>query len=117
MSGLYASTLSGVLTPRRFVPFVLVAGPLLLAQSRLSRGFSSRLLGTAAPTLLGILMLLAFVLFAPYLWRVFGPNGRWWWRGLGLVLYAACGAALVFGIGYTLARGSGLRTLFMTAQE
>jgi two-component system, LytTR family, sensor histidine kinase AlgZ len=106
---LFASTLRALVAPRRFVPFVLVGGPLLLAQARLS--------SHPLALWLGILMLAAFLLFGPFLWRLCGPNGPLWLRGLGLLGFGIAGAVLIFGIGHVLAGLAGRGSSFMTADE
>ena len=106
------STLLALLAPRRLLPMLVVAVPLVLAQAR----YSAEPL--AGP--LGVLMCLAFFLFAPLSWRALflgetstrrtftEPFGR-------LVVYAVAGAGTVAIVGSALPNLLGLRPTMMTS--
>jgi hypothetical protein len=98
-------TLLALTAPRRLIPIVLVAVPLVAAQHSLSRD------PLAMP--LGLLMCLVFALFAPYLWRRLAARDV----PLGLFLYGAAGALLVALLGVFVPRLVGLGATFMTGRE
>lgn len=107
---LVRSTLAALMKPRRLVPILLVAGPLVLMQDRLSRD------PWAAP--LGVLMCVAFVVFAPLSWRVLFPEGLDLAHGaIRLVLYAAVGAGIVLTIGAVIPKFAGMATTLLTTRS
>src|SRR5439155_15428050 len=86
------STLRALLEPRRLLPVLLVCGPLVMLQWRMSRD------ALAAP--LGLAMCVSFVLFAPLSWRVLFPEGIDFDHGaIRVLLYGAIGAGVVSVIG------------------
>lgn len=108
---LLRSTLRALLLPRRLVPVLLIAVPLVTAQVR----WSSHPL--AGP--LGALMCVAFFLLGPVSWRAlfegeltprtFGaPFGR-------LVVFGVAGAGTVYTVGSVLPELLGVPTTFMTS--
>ncbi len=102
-------TARGLLELRRLVPIVLVCGPMLVAQARLSR--------PSAALALGLALCLAFVVIAPVSWRLLSPEGA---LGAGasirVVLYAAIGAGVVLSIGVAVPKLFGIGVTFMTAR-
>ncbi len=102
-------TVRGLVAPRRLVAIVLVCGPMLVAQGRLSRPNGALALGVA--------LCVAFVLVAPVSWRLLLPEGV---RGPGawvrLLLYAAIGAAAVIAVGIAVPRLFGIGVTFLTAR-
>ena len=90
---LFADTMSALLRPRRALPVLALALPLVIAQGSFSRD------PLAAP--LGIAMVLAFLLVGPFAWRTLFPMEK---RPLGtlpvrVVGYVALSAALVYLVG------------------
>lgn len=106
MTSLLRHTLLALTAPRRLIPIGLVTVPLVAAQHSLSRD------PLAMP--LGVLMCLAFALFAPYLWRRLAARDG---ALLGLLLYGAAGALLVSMLGVFVPRLVGLGATFMTGRE
>jgi hypothetical protein len=90
-------TLRALLHPRRFLPIVLVATTMVVAQGNFSAD------PLAVP--LGVLMSGLFVIVAPMSWRVLFP-GRLDLRhgGIRLVLYAAIGVGVVLTVSVVVPR-------------
>lgn len=111
---LLRSTLLALLAPRRLISILVVAVPLVLAQDHYSAE------PMAAP--LGVLMCLAFFLFAPLSWRALfqgetsrrrtftEPFGR-------LVVYAVAGAGTVALVGSVVPDLLGLQPTLMTSES
>lgn len=110
----FFSTLSAIAAPRRAVPIALVAAALTFAQWRYGGG--------ARAALVPVVMTLAFVLLAPWSWRVLAvvprPGTR---RGsatlgkvLGLGVYLASAAGVVLATGVALPHALGLGVTFLT---
>ena len=99
-------TLLALTAPRRLIPIVVVAVPLVAAQHSLSRD------PLAMP--LGVLMCLVFALLAPYLWRRLAARDG---PALGLLLYGLAGALVVAMLGILVPRVVGLGATFMTGRE
>jgi two-component system, LytTR family, sensor histidine kinase AlgZ len=94
------ATLRALAEPRRLVPIVAVAVPLILVQGSLSAD------PLAAP--LGAALCLAFLVVGPWSWRRLGG------RALGIVAYAAIGAAVVLAFGKGVPRLVGMGHTFLT---
>jgi two-component system, LytTR family, sensor histidine kinase AlgZ len=107
--GLFLSTARALAAPRRLVPILAIAVPIVLAQSSFSRD------PLAVP--LAIAMCLLFVVLAPVTWRIlFPPEGRpesALRRGL---LYGAVGFVTVAGLGAGVPHALGMGTTFLTVQ-
>lgn len=95
-SALVSETVHGLLAPRRLVPILVVAVPLLVAQG----AWGSEPLEIP----IGLAMCLAFVLVAPVSWRLLFPEGiTGGLRALPrLAAYAAIGLVVVLGLGWAL---------------
>ncbi len=110
---LLRSTLRALLVPRRLVPILVIAIPLVVAQHRYS---AER---WAAP--LGAIMCLAFLLLGPVAWRALFPpdvlSGRpTFGAPFGrLVVYAMLGAGTVALLGDLLPQWFGLGETLMTS--
>ena len=110
---LLRSTLLALLAPRRLLPILVVAIPLVLAQDH----YSSYHEPMAGP--LGVTMCMAFFLFAPLTWRALfhgetstrrtftEPFGR-------LVVYAVAGAGTVAIVGSVIPDLLGMKPTLMT---
>jgi hypothetical protein len=86
------ATLRALVDPRRLVPILIVCGPMVLMQWRLTPTLGAALLGAA--------MCLSFVLVAPVSWRVLFPEGIEFRHGaIRLLLYAAMGTGVVLFVG------------------
>ncbi len=100
----FAETLGALLAPRRLVPYLAVAGPIVAAEAVYSG--SARVAGVAAA------LCVAFWLLAPAAWRrlcptlATGSRPRAW---LGLAAYLLFSVVTVFAIGLGLALALGLR--------
>jgi two-component system sensor histidine kinase AlgZ len=91
-SSIVRATLRALVEPRRLLPILVVCGPLVMLQWRLSREPRAALLGAA--------MCLSFVLVAPLSWRVLFPEGIDFGHGaIRVLLYAAIGAGVVLFVG------------------
>ncbi|MFN7702021.1 MAG: sensor histidine kinase [Deltaproteobacteria bacterium] len=104
----FASTLAALAAPRRFVPSLVLAIPIVLTQapSRSRWAFP-----------VGVLMVLGFVLYAPTSYRYFfgaGARGPAWLRAL---LYGALGVAVIVVVGVALPLVVDLRSSFLTADS
>ncbi|MFP2929743.1 sensor histidine kinase [Pyxidicoccus sp. 3LG] len=87
------ATLRALVEPRRLLPILLVAAPLVVAQVRFSR--------EPLAVYLGVIMCLLFVAVAPVSYRVLFPEGLDLSHGgIRLLLYATvgCGVVLTSGI-------------------
>ncbi len=108
---LLRSTLRALLQPRRLIPIVVVATPLLVAQVRFSRD------PLAGPV--GGLMCVVFFLLAPVSWRaLFPPTSlpRTFTAPFGrFFVYAVAGAGTVFVVGRFVPGVLGLPATFMTS--
>lgn len=112
---LLRSTLLAQLAPRRLLPILVVATPLVLAQDHYSA--HEPLAG-----FLGVVMCMTFCLFAPLMWRALSqgetstrrtftePFGR-------LVVYAVAGASTVVMVGSVLPDLLGMRPTMMTSDR
>jgi len=104
---LVSETVHGLLSPRRLVPILVVAVPLLVAQG----AWGSEPLEIP----IGLTMCLAFVLVAPVSWRVLFPEGI----ALGLralprlLAYTAIGLVVVLGLGWALPAGIRAGPMFL----
>jgi two-component system sensor histidine kinase AlgZ len=104
---LVSETVRGLLAPRRLIPILIVAVPLLVAQG----AWSSEPLEIP----IGLAMCLAFVLLAPVSWRVLFPEGI----ALGLRalprlgVYALIGVVVVLGLGWALPTLLGAGPMFL----
>ncbi len=110
---LLRSTLLALLAPRRMLPILVVAVPLVLAQGHYSYD------PLAAP--LGVVMCMVFFLLAPVSWRALfqgetstrrtftEPFGR-------LIVYAVAGAGTVWIVGALLPGLLGMRATLMTSE-
>ena len=101
-----------LLTPRRLIPILLVAIPLVVAQHVYSYD------PLAAP--LGVVMCLAFFLLAPVSWRALfqgdEPQRRAFAEPFGrIVVYGVAGAGTVWVVGALLPAALGIRTTFLTS--
>jgi signal transduction histidine kinase len=111
---LWGETVGALLAPRRLVPVVLMAVPLLVAQV----AFSPEPL--AGP--IGLLLVLVFWLAAPWGWRVLFPLEESSidgtvpaaTRALRAAAYAAASAAVVFLTGGLVPHLLGMRLTFLT---
>jgi two-component system sensor histidine kinase AlgZ len=108
---LLRSTLLALLQPRRIVPILLVAIPLVVAQVRWSAH------PLAGP--LGAVMCVAFFLLGPVSWRALfpadDPEPRTFTAPFGrLVVFAVAGAGTVYTVGAVLPGVLGLPVTFMT---
>jgi hypothetical protein len=109
---LFVETLRGLVTPRRFVPIVLVSIPLLLAQTRLSNGPGA--LG------LGVGMCLVFFTTGPFLWRWLGvpkPDRSALRAAAGITAYAFTSVGLVAAVAMGAAQLFEVRRTFLTGPE
>jgi signal transduction histidine kinase len=110
---LLRSTLKAQLVPRRLVPILVIALPLVVAQHR----FSAE--PWAAP--LGALMCLAFLMLGPVAWRALFPGDLWGSRPTfaapfgRLVIYAMLGAGTVALLGDVVPQWFGLGETLMTS--
>lgn len=101
---LLVETLRALLAPKRLVPFLAVAGPVIFAEVAYSSSW--RAAGVAAA------LCAAFWLLAPAAWRWLCPalEGAPRWRGwAGLGLYVLCCVLAVFLVGQLGAIAAGLR--------
>ena len=108
---LLRSTLLALLSPRRLVPIVVVAVPLVLAQHVYSRD------PLAAP--LGIVMCVAFFLLAPVSWRALfhddEPASRAFAEPFGrIIVYGVAGAGTVWIVGGLLPSALRMGPTFLT---
>ncbi|WP_394846958.1 histidine kinase [Pendulispora brunnea] len=100
-------TTRALLAPKRLVPVLLVAIPLIIAQGR----FSDDPLAVS----LAIVDCLAFVLIAPLAWRVLVPDdGSPRRRILGLLAYAGLGTGVVVTLGVAVPQLLSMRLTFLT---
>jgi len=96
-------TTRALLAPRRLVPVLLVAIPLVIAQGRFS------------DDRLAVVDCLAFVLIAPLAWRVLVPEDAGVRRrALGLLAYAALGTGVVVALGVLVPPLLSMRLTFLT---
>ncbi|MEO6419123.1 MAG: histidine kinase [Polyangiaceae bacterium] len=103
-------TLFALLEPRRFLPIVLMAIPLIFAQRSYSRAPEAGAVGLA--------LCAAFVLVAPVSWRVLFPDGLEFGHGaVRVLLYVAIGAGVVFTVGLYIPRLLGIGDTFLTARS
>jgi sensor histidine kinase YesM len=101
-------TLRALIAPRRAIPILLVAVPLLLAQSWFFHDPSA--------VILGIVMCLAFLLIAPLSWRALLPVGRPLPLALlRLAAYGLIGLVVVYLVGVTLSDALGLPNTFLSS--
>ena len=101
-------TFVGLLAPRRLFPILMVATPLLAAQTVLSAPHGAFALGGAMCT--------AFVFLAPVSFRVLFPDGlQASWSPLRLALYAVIAGITVLSIGALVPWLQGMGVTFMTA--
>jgi two-component system sensor histidine kinase AlgZ len=104
---LVSETVRGLLAPRRLIPILIVAVPLLVAQG----AWSSEPLEIP----IGLAMCLAFVLLAPVSWRGLFPEGI----ALGLRalprlgVYTLIGVVVVLGLGWALPTLLGAGPMFL----
>lgn len=112
---LLRSTLLALARPRRLVPVLVVAVPLVLAQ----RHYSADPWATA----LGVVMCLLFLLLAPVSWRALFRGEHHTGRSFGqtfgqpfgrLVVYGAAGMGSVWVVGSLLPRVAGLPVTYLT---
>ncbi|NMO21345.1 histidine kinase [Pyxidicoccus fallax] len=102
------ATLRALVEPRRLLPILLVAVPLVTAQVRFSRGEPGAIY-------LGILMCLVFVAVAPVSYRVLFPEGLDLSHGgVRLLLYATVGSGVVLTSGFVLPKLLGMGSTFLT---
>jgi hypothetical protein len=103
------ATLRALVEPRRLLPILLVAVPLVAAQVSFSRDPGP--LGVT----LGVLMCLLFVAVAPVSYRVLFPEGLDLSHGgIRLLLYATVGTGVVLGAGFVLPKLLGMGPTFLT---
>ncbi len=105
---LFRSTISALLTPRRFVAILVVIVPLLAMQVNYSTD------PFALP--LAMVMILAFVLVAPTLWRTFFPLAGPRRPPVFALVYGCVGALLVVGIGRGIPWLVGMGYTFLTTR-
>jgi len=108
-AGLFRDTLAALGAPRRLIPILLVCAPLVAAQHSFSRD------PVALP--IGVLMCVAFILIAPYLWRRWRPLSAGEHSWLGLLAYGLAGVALVGTLGLGVPWLFDVGTTFLTGQE
>ncbi len=102
------STWAGLAAPRRLVPILLVALPMLWAQVWFTPGM--------APLALGAVFCVSFVLVAPVCWRALFPLGQpVSWLPLRALAYGLAGVVTVLGIGFGLRTALGLGSTFLSA--
>ena len=107
---LFIDTQRALIKPRRAIPILVVAAPLVYAQAAFSTDLSA--IGLA------MVMVVAFTTFAPFSWRLlFPPAQRVPWAPLRLLLFVAIGGIVTFVVGYWLARVLGFRLGFITSIE
>lgn len=103
----FTETARALAAPKRLVPIVLVATPLVLAQGRFSRD------PLAVP--LAIVTCLAFVLIAPFSWRTLFPDDDAAdvrpWR---LAAYVSIGSVVVFTLGVAVPHILRMARTFLT---
>lgn len=102
---IFASTLRALAEPRRFVPILVLAVPIVMTQAPSPSRW-------AFPV--GILMVLGFVLFAPTSYRHFfgaRAQGPLWAR---LLAYSALGVSVIGAVGVGLPELVDLRSSFLT---
>lgn len=109
---LLRSTLLALLAPRRLVPILLVATPMVMAQVRFSID------PLAGP--LAILMCLVFFVLGPVSWRALVPDeeahSRTFTAPYGrLIVYGVTGAGAVLMVGSLLPQALGMRGTLMTS--
>ncbi|MBZ4415018.1 sensor histidine kinase [Myxococcus sp. RHSTA-1-4] len=101
------ATLRALVEPRRLLPILLVATPLVAAQVHFSR--------EPLALYLGILMCLLFVGVAPVSYRVLFPEGLDLSHGgIRLLLYATVGSGVVLTSGFVLPKLLGMGPTFLT---
>jgi hypothetical protein len=101
------ATLRALVEPRRLLPILLVAAPLVVAQARFSR--------EPLAVYLGVLMCLLFVGVAPVSYRVLFPEGLDLSHGgIRLLLYATVGSGVVLTSGFVLPKLLGMGPTFLT---
>jgi len=110
-SSLLRSTLLALLVPRRLVPILVMAGPLIAAQIHLSVD------PWAGP--LGVAMCVAFFLLAPASWRALFPPDeprRTFAAPFGrVIVYAVSGAGTVMIVGSVIPDLLGIQRTMMTS--
>ncbi|MBW2254619.1 MAG: histidine kinase [Deltaproteobacteria bacterium] len=106
---LTAETLRALITPRRAIPILLVAVPLLIAQNWFFDDPSA--------VILGIVMCLTFLLIAPLSWRALLPLGRpLTFVLLRLAAYGLIGLVVVYVVGVRLNDVLGLPGTFLSSE-
>ena len=101
------ATLRALVEPRRLLPILLVATPLVAAQARFSR--------EPLAIYLGVLMCLLFVAVAPVSYRVLFPEGLDLSHGgVRLLLYGTVGSGVVLTSGFVLPKLMGMGPTFLT---
>jgi len=99
------ATLRALAAPRRLVPILVVSVTLLIAQARS---------GGSATLAVGVALCASFTLLAPVSWRAIAADRP---TLLRVLVYAALGAIVVFGIGGVIPRWLGLQPSFLTVSE
>ncbi|MDI3284047.1 histidine kinase [Polyangium sp. 15x6] len=100
---LVIATLRALAAPRRLVPILVVIIPLLIAQARS---------GGSATLAVGFALCASFTLLAPVSWRVIAAERA---TLLRVLVYAALGVIVVFGIGGVIPRWLRLAPSLLTA--
>ncbi|MBW2255058.1 MAG: histidine kinase, partial [Deltaproteobacteria bacterium] len=109
LGDLTAETLRALITPRRSIPILLVAVPLLLAQNWFFDDPSA--------VTLGIVMCVAFLLIAPLSWRALMPVGQPLpFAVLRLAAYGLIGLVVVYLVGVRLNDLLGLPGTFLSSE-
>ncbi len=102
---IFASTLAALAAPRRFVPILVLAIPIVMTQAPSPSRW-------AFPV--GILMVLGFVLFAPTSYRYFFGAQAKGHAALRFVGYSALGVSVIAAVGIGLPELVDLRSSFLT---
>jgi two-component system sensor histidine kinase AlgZ len=101
------ATWRALVEPRRLLPILLVAAPLVAAQARFSR--------EPLAIYLGMLMCLLFVAVAPVSYRFLFPEGLDLSHGgIRLLLYCTVGSGVVLTSGFVLPKLLGMGPTFLT---
>lgn len=100
-------TFTGLMSPRRLVPVLVVGASLLFAQARFS--------GSAASNIVAVAMSFSFWVVAPLSWRILLADDRGAARNaLNAVLYLGCAASVLLISGPLLTRLLALDGTFLT---
>ena len=105
---LFADTVAALLRPRRLVPILAIAVPLVVVQAAFSYD--------PMAALVAVIMVLAFLLVGPWAWRTLFPLDRRSLASLPLriVAYLGISGILVLLVGWLVPRMTGLGATFLT---